>query len=724
MLLVLTLLWVGSNAKQSHQCTLYLAESSIVDAGWGVFAGKDFEFGDRLVRSPSQGYHNNEFLHRCAFVELIIWQSFSIQEHPGIGIPVIDSHRLQAETVLLQYLWSSSDTGAFHEADHVSNFLPGIGSLANYHAFLQNVVVGGFTYDATTVGSSTAYHNFSFVASTAIKAGDELFVGPIHMDRQSYPTSEDYIRAQELVDGLVELREKHPRWTDIQWIDILYRLQHEMLPSQSDQRLKELLPQTLSDLLLAKEKGAAKYQLRDRDLEWVKQHGYCLDNIRQGPSSVHNAARGAFATRSIPKGSLIAPAPLIVVNASAFNLEHRGPDNQTVQLLGNYCFGTHASKDQFLLCPLSQIVLMNHRPVKPNAGIRWGKPSGNRKDANINLLLKSGSEIQDLYKEAGTKVNAPLMFDIYAINDINEGDEIFLDYTLQWSDAFAEYSNIEEERMPPISKDLSVVPNKGILPLSEDLHSSLSYLCRIEPFVRDKPRRIVEEEDYRGRPYHYFDRLDAHMRALFRGNDFLMWHPCDVVGTTDEGATFRAVVYSKAPTVQGVIRRYHNLPRQALRVIQGTYQSQQHHPKSFRHFLPIPDTHFPSRWRTDYVRNQDLRLGTPNYGIDMKKPGNVNHESLHEKKVREAKCGVYFAPSNIPEAGFSQYTAIPYVGAGITIVSRKRRHYKVLRCSPNSCSVSTGFDHACHNDTSPVQKQPQVDHPRLFVGREGIPCRI
>jgi hypothetical protein len=409
---------------------------------------------------------------------------------------------------------------------------------------------------------------------------------------ERYPTSEDYIRAQELVDGLVELREKHPRWTDIQWIDILYRLQHEMLQSPSDQRLKQLLPQTLTDLLRAKEKGTAKYQLRDRDLAWIQQHGYCLDNIREGPSSIQNAARGAFATRPISKGSLIAPAPLIVVNASAFNLEHRGPNNQTVQLLGNYCFSTHASKDQFLLCPLSQIVLMNHRPGKPNAGIRWGKPSENRKDANINLLLKSVSEIQDLYKNAGTKVNAPLMFDIYAINDINEGDEIFLDYTLHWSDVFAEHSTIAEERTSLFLKTFPMLPNKDVLPLSEDLPYSLSYMCRIEPFVRDKPRQLVEEEDYRGRPYHYFDRLDAHMRALFRGNDFLMWYPCDIVGTTDGGTTFRAVVYSKAPTVQGVIRRYHNLPREALRVIQRRYQSQQHDPTSFRHFLPIPKRTF------------------------------------------------------------------------------------------------------------------------------------
>ncbi len=74
MLLVLTSLWVGSNAKQSHQCTLYLAESSIVDAGWGVFAGKDFELGDRLVRSPSRGTTTTSF---CIVVHLLSSSSFN-----------------------------------------------------------------------------------------------------------------------------------------------------------------------------------------------------------------------------------------------------------------------------------------------------------------------------------------------------------------------------------------------------------------------------------------------------------------------------------------------------------------------------------------------------------------------------------------------------------------------------------------------------------------------
>ena len=38
-----------SNDGQNDECGLYLAESSIKGAGWGVFAGRDFECGERVV---------------------------------------------------------------------------------------------------------------------------------------------------------------------------------------------------------------------------------------------------------------------------------------------------------------------------------------------------------------------------------------------------------------------------------------------------------------------------------------------------------------------------------------------------------------------------------------------------------------------------------------------------------------------------------------------------
>lgn len=53
------------------------------------------------------------------------------------------------------------------------------------------------------------------------------------------------------------------------------------------------------------------YKRSIRSLEWLEEHGQCMDNIKPGNSKIPNAGRGAFATRFIPKGGLVSPAPLI-----------------------------------------------------------------------------------------------------------------------------------------------------------------------------------------------------------------------------------------------------------------------------------------------------------------------------------------------------------------------------------------------------------------------------
>jgi hypothetical protein len=45
--------------------------------------------------------------------------------------------------------------------------------------------------------------------------------------------------------------------------------------------------------------------------DWLEENGQCMDNIKVGQSKNPNAGRGAFANRFIPKGGLVAPAPLI-----------------------------------------------------------------------------------------------------------------------------------------------------------------------------------------------------------------------------------------------------------------------------------------------------------------------------------------------------------------------------------------------------------------------------
>lgn len=64
--------------------------------------------------------------------------------------------------------------------------------------------------------------------------------------------------------------------------------------------------------------GSAKqhYNRSIRDVSWLEENGQCMDNIKVGKSSIPDAGRGAFANRFIPKGGLVAPAPLIHIPES------------------------------------------------------------------------------------------------------------------------------------------------------------------------------------------------------------------------------------------------------------------------------------------------------------------------------------------------------------------------------------------------------------------------
>ena len=66
------------------------------------------------------------------------------------------------------------------------------------------------------------------------------------------------------------------------------------------------------------------------------------------------------------------------------------------------------------------------------------------------------------------------------------------------------------------------------------------------------------------------------------------------------------------------------------------------------------------------MKSDSLRLGLLDAGLDMDLEDRM---AAHELTVREAKCGVYFAPSNIPNAGFGTYTAVPLAGKGLVVVS-------------------------------------------------------
>lgn len=657
---------VSLAAMSNQQCGLYLAPSSIPSAGLGIFAGVDYPTGSRIGASPPS----------------------------TVGIPVVDPVALyEAEELISEFGWNAASVGGFTEADFGDVFallMGGSGAmLVNFHPTLGNVLPGGLsdvTYSngdrgVPGTGAYTSYDNFTFVAKADIQAGQEILAS-VNENWYDYlrekkpgiftPTKDDYDRADKLVKHLAEFRRNHSgRVTDAQFLDMVHRIKTEMLsygPSKSnsnDANIIQLLPSSLSGFDAAAEKGTARSQLNERSLDWLEQNGRCLDDtIVSGTSQIANAGRGAFAKRSIGEGSIITTIPLVQVMDKEtldidveFMQEYHQMEVSNRQLLINYCFGHR--KSEILLCPTTSVALVNHSKEKANAKIRWS-------DFPI-------SSTESDPKKMGTDVQ--LVFDLVATTEIREGDEIYLDYGEEWEAGW----NQNLRSFVPSSRDDYVpasVMNADEHPilLSDDpdlVHHA--YLCRLEPFAREDSIKSMPVEDYRANPSMEPDGWGDYTRKMYADNNFIWWWPCDVVGIDSDSSdedrpTYQTIVYEKGSIDDGrepkVIRKLKNVPRSGIKFVDRPYHSNQHLPSAFRHYIPIPDDIFPLHWRNDYRAASNLGLGYKNVGDQDHSRADVD---AYEMKLREAKCGVWVAPSNIKGAGNGIFLGVDTPGSGYVL---------------------------------------------------------
>jgi hypothetical protein len=178
-----------------------------------------------------------------------------------------------------------------------------------------------------------------------------------------------------------------------------------------------------------------------RSLEYLEEKGKCVDNIVPKQSTIPHAGRGAFATRFIPKGGLVAPAPLVhIADKSKVNMysEKKGPTGNIIrdeenivhkQVILNYCFG-HPNSTLLFFPYSSNVVYINHHSTEYNAKLRWTNDFDffHHKD----WLEKSADFLEDQW-------TAGLMLEYVATRDIQPGEEVFIDYGKEWQKAWNEH---------------------------------------------------------------------------------------------------------------------------------------------------------------------------------------------------------------------------------------------------------------------------------------------
>ena len=366
-----------------------------------------------------------------------------------------------------------------------------------------------------------------------------------------------------------------------------------------------------------------------RTVEWIRENGMCVDTIAPRPSRIlEHAGQGAIAKRFVPKGEIIVPAPMLHImdkEVLRMNVNVEDPSIKPYQLLMNYCFGHNQSS--VLLCPITNAMLINHCSFHrkeecggrgPNAEYRWASGWDNNR---TNEFLDMSLEDLEEKKERGVSI------EVYATRDIEEGEEIFMDYGRGWEQAWDDH--IANWKPPSSDKvfDSYISPTdlndrEGPLDLlvSHDLrkiedHTNLFTGCLFWPTPFDDDENVWLWEDGENGSLPWEEMSDERILRRFATGDGELYFgdyedsydgaywPCSVIGVGEykDSYTVRILQSSFRPEtqwyVQGLPRFVTNFPRHSIRYFNKPYTSDQHLFRAFRHPVEFRDDLFPEHWR-------------------------------------------------------------------------------------------------------------------------------
>mmetsp|Transcript_43462 Transcript_43462/g.91296 ORF Transcript_43462/g.91296 Transcript_43462/m.91296 type:complete len:605 (+) Transcript_43462:230-2044(+) len=342
---------------------------------------------------------------------------------------------------------------------------------------------------------------------------------------------------------------------------------------------------------------------KKRNVTHLRDVGYCLDNIAPGRSLIKDAGRGAFASRDLEKGAVIAPVPLIALSRSSLEIfkadAHTGALLVSTQLLENYCFGHEDSS--LLLYPYSHGINFINHGSRANARLRWW--AGSR-----DLFDKSPSELQQ-------SLTSQLMMELVATRPIDEGEEILLDYGHDWVDAWTSHVkawrsrdkgtyHVSAETMNHDAKHfiLRTRIEQKTNPYPEDVFTSCYY--KYSDHAKENPPISTDEDD------------STPQRSVAPWKHEMMkarnLRPCiivkrDEVATNDDPYVDAAYDYivqvynrpsldKEEQIPDGQIHYASNVPRHAIVFSDKIYTTDQHLENAFRKEIGLGNL-FPDQWK-------------------------------------------------------------------------------------------------------------------------------
>jgi len=342
--------------------------------------------------------------------------------------------------------------------------------------------------------------------------------------------------------------------------------------------------------------STARYSVPNslQSTSWLDAHGFCMDNMRMGRSTIPQAGMGAFAVRSMPEGSIVATTPVVTLYQDLLKVakESKNRDVNDLQLLINYCFG-HPNTTLLMFPYSSTIHFINHGATNTNdqagndststnAMLRWSHSEYHASE----LLEKSLQEMQELQKTG-------LMIDIVATRNISIGEEILIDYGNDWVEKWDEHLVHWEE----CSND-NVPSPSALMRLNNDQSSILR--TRSEQNSMPYPSH-VQTVCYFSK-HHDYDDSEGILRWQFTTTTEM--YPCSILAResfrNDQSQLDKSDthLYMVHVIIDDSTDAYvDNVPRYGIFFAEKAYQSNQLLKCGFRRFISLADDMVPESWK-------------------------------------------------------------------------------------------------------------------------------
>ena len=325
----------------------------------------------------------------------------------------------------------------------------------------------------------------------------------------------------------------------------------------------------------------------DASFESLHTKGYCMENLRPGKSRLKEAGRGAFTTRALPAGSILAPVPVLPMTSNSLQTGYQKKTLAQEQLLRNYCFGN--SNSTILLYPYGPIVnLINHFP-ESNVQLRWSKAS--------EQYLTKPISFED-------PTRPHLLMELVATKSINEGDEIYLDYGRAWEEAW--FHHKQEWKGYDLHYTPSYVMDDAIQMLrtqQEQKGHEYPYNLFTSCFYRFSDRDESEKAQVQSTSV---DKLTSFKWKLTKGlYDLKNLRPCQVLRRIEDkkGRSAYAVQMLNRPGLseaevipKNTLHIVTHIPRSAIRFSDKAGTTDQHMATAFRQEIGLSDAIFPVAW--------------------------------------------------------------------------------------------------------------------------------